>query len=437
MIKDAARPLWGTKRAARTDATVERSLHEAGMVNVAGSLSAPGRGAASVNLGDCVRLVLMATPEKPGGSLWAQVSELLETTDKASSFGNQSIKMTSVTVFLKHQKDREECERLVSQHFGSHSPVVNYVFQPPGSGALVAMEAWGIGGRDIRIEHHEPHVMSVDYDSMRWIYCGGIHVPFGASGAHHQTNCALDATRRALESVGASFEDVVRTWFYLGDITAAEGDNQRYQEMNRARTDFYSEICFGRFLGGGHQLESGFPASTGIGMESKDLVIGCIAMQTQRRDVRLLTLENPQQTPAYTYHPRYSPKSPKFSRAMALVLGDYTTTWISGTASIVNSESVFTGDIVRQTEQTIDNIERLIAPANYAGHGAPGAGATLGDLAKVRVYIKRPEDYVRCKAVCQRRFGNIPAIYVFADVCRPELLVEIEGVAFSRNRPAC
>lgn len=436
MIKDAAHPLWGTKRAAKTNAIVQRSLHKAGMVSVAGSLSAPGRAVASVDLGDCVRSVLMANPAKPGGSLWAQMSELLETTDKAANLGNQSMKMTSVTIFLKHQKDREECERLVRQHFGSRSPVVNYVFQPPGSGALVAMEAWGIGGRDVRIEHHGPHLMTVDYDSVRWIYCGGIRVPSGASGAHHQTNCALDAVRRALESVGAGFEHVVRTWFYLGDITAPEGDNQRYQEMNRARTDFYSEICFGRFPGGEHQLDSGFPASTGIGMESKDIVIGSIALQTQRQDVRLLTLENPHQTPAYTYHPRYSPKSPKFSRAMALVLGDYTTTWISGTASIVNSESVFPGDIVRQTEQTINNIERLIAPANYAGHGAPRAGANLGDLAKVRVYIKRPEDYDRCKAVCEQRFGNVPAIYVFADICRPELLVEIEGVAFSRNRPS-
>jgi enamine deaminase RidA (YjgF/YER057c/UK114 family) len=117
---------------------------------------------------------------------------------------------------------------------------------------------------------------------------------------------------------------------------------------------------------------------------------------------------------------------------MALILGNYVTTWISGTASIVNSESLHPGDINRQTEQTIDNIEKLIASSNFELHGVKGAGATLRDLAKLRVYLKRPEDYAQCKAVCEHRFGSIPILYAVADVCRPELLVEIEGVAFSR-----
>ena len=49
--------------------------------------------------------------------------------------------------------------------------------------------------------------------------------------------------------------------------------------------------------------------------------------------------QNPQQTPAYAYHPRYSPQSPKFSRAVALVSPEHTTTWLSGTASVVHSLS--------------------------------------------------------------------------------------------------
>ena len=117
---------------------------------------------------------------------------------------------------------------------------------------------------------------------------------------------------------------------------------------------------------------------------------------------------------------------------MALVLGDYVTTGISGTASIVNSESCHVGDLEKQTSQTIDNIERLIAADNFAAHGMAGAGAGLHDLAKIRVYLKRSEDLTRCQAVCRRRFGDVPAIYAVADICRPELLVEIEGVAFSR-----
>ncbi len=117
---------------------------------------------------------------------------------------------------------------------------------------------------------------------------------------------------------------------------------------------------------------------------------------------------------------------------MAIAIGDYLTTWISGTASILNSETVHAGDIERQTHQTIDNIQRLIAAENFARHGANGAGAELSDLAKVRVYVKHLEDFEKCRAICHQRLGDLPTIYARADVCRSDLLVEIEGVAFSR-----
>jgi enamine deaminase RidA (YjgF/YER057c/UK114 family) len=111
------------------------------------------------------------------------------------------------------------------------------------------------------------------------------------------------------------------------------------------------------------------------------------------------------------------------------------TIWVSGTASILDSETVHPGDVEKQTEQTIDNIERLISPENLQRHGLAGAGAKLTDLAKIRVYVKRQEDYEKCREVCQRRFGALPSIYAQADVCRSELLVEIEGVAFSTVSP--
>ena len=156
-----------------------------------------------------------------------------------------------------------------------------------------------------------------------------------------------------------------------------------------------------------------------------------MALDSRRPDVFLLPLENPQQTPAYDYQATYSTHSPKFSRAMAVVQGHFVATLMSGTASILNSRTCHPGDIVRQTEQTIENIERLIAPENFARHSLPGTGATLKDIAKLRVYVKRQEDYEPCRAVCERRLPRVPAIYLQADVCRPELLMEIEAVAFS------
>jgi enamine deaminase RidA (YjgF/YER057c/UK114 family) len=251
-------------------------------------------------------------------------------------------------------------------------------------------------------------------------------------GVYAQTLDVLGRLRAALAGAGSSFQRVVRTWFYLGGITAPEAGVQRYQELNRARTDFYHDIPFHGSLLAPNAPGVVYPASTGIGMSGIGLVASCLALETSREDVFLLPLENPKQTPAYAYHPKYSPKSPKFSRAVALILGNYVTTWVSGTASIVDSESRHLGDPEKQTARTIDNIERLIAADNFALHGLQGAGANLRDLAKIRVYLKRPEDLPKCRAVCERRFGAVPVIYAVADICRPELLVEIEGVAFSR-----
>ena len=183
----------------------------------------------------------------------------------------------------------------------------------------------------------------------------------------------------------------------------------------------------------GHAI---YPASTGIGTLEHGLVTTSLSVQTDREDVEILSLENPQQTSAFDYPKEYSIKSPKFARAMAIRIGDHLTTWVSGTASIVNSETVHIGDAAGQTEQTLDNIEKLISAENFARQGWADAGATLADLAKIRVYVKHLEDYQKCREVCERRLGQIPAIYAQADVCRPDLLVEIEGVAFSQLRKA-
>jgi len=76
----------------------------------------------------------------------------------------------------------------------------------------------------------------------------------------------------------------------------------------------------------------------------------------------------------------------------------------------------------------------LIAADNFRGHGLDGFGATLGDLALARVYLKRHEDYAQARAICEERLGELPTIYAVGDICRPELLVEIEGMAFSRRQ---
>ncbi|PWU15908.1 MAG: dioxygenase [Verrucomicrobia bacterium] len=438
-----------------------------------------------VHLGDSARLALMLEPSGRG-PFRSQAQDVLSLLSNALQEQSRPMSVVNQTVFLRRAEDQKLCEHILSDFYGPHQPATNFLFQAPCSGAALAMEAWAIGGESVRVEHYSPQVLAVSYDRVRFIYCAGIKPASGLTSRKVYPGVlnALESLDHALRQAGSRFEHIVRLWYYLGGVTAPEGRLQRYFELNRARTDFYRNIPFGgAFVAkrNGHPLERGqlvranrrsadilvrskrgelklarksitrntfeagcgqecprsasaiYPASTGIGMQGRQLIVSCIALETSRPDLVLVPLENPHQTPPCLYPPRYSPESPKFARATAMSLGDYVTTWISGTASVLNSESCHAGDIAKQTEQTIDNIERLIAPANFKQHGLLGAGATLRDLAKVRVYLKRQKDFSACQAICQRRFGNVPAIYAIADVCRPELLVEIEGVAFSKR----
>lgn len=384
-----------------------------------------------IELGDCVRLALMITP-RGRGAFREQALEALARLQTVLQQESARMVVTTQTVFLRDARGQAEFEQLLVSHVSDPLPLTQYVSQPPADGAALAIEVWAIGGESVRIERW-PHTLAVSYGGARWIYCGGIEALETVAGVYGQTMETLERAQKLLADAGAGFERVVRTWFYLGNITAPDGPVQRYQELNRARSDFYGRVQFRTLRMNGSGRHDAFPASTGIGMSGTGLGLNCIALDVGNRDASLLPLENPRQTPAYAYQVHYSPQSPKFSRAMALVQGGRVTTWISGTASIVDSESRHPGDAVRQTEQTIDNIERLIAPENFGLHGVSGAGARLADMAKLRVYLKRPRDLAAIRAVCERRFGPMPVVYSIADICRPELLVEIEGIAFSNR----
>ena len=159
-------------------------------------------------------------------------------------------------------------------------------------------------------------------------------------------------------------------------------------------------------------------------------MMSCLALATDRPDVLRLPLENPRQIAAHDYDHRYGPQSPKFSRAMAIVSDGAAVVLVSGTASIIDSESHHVGDVAAQTRETLDNIAALISADNFRRHGQAGLGATLDDMAFLRVYVKRKEDYAVVRDACRARLGDVPVVYTVADLCRPELLVEIEGIAF-------
>lgn len=405
-----------------------------------GQVFTPGAAAGAehslIELGGAKQSVLMFTP-RGRGAFREQADEALSVVDKTLKEQPQPMSIVTQTIFLSDWDCQAECEQVLAARYGRRLPVRNYVVQPPCSGAALAIEVWAVGGDGVLVERLGDKALVVSYGGLRWVHCAGITPAPAEKSAYTQTLDTLNQMRATLERAGTGFESVVRTWFYLGDITGPEIKNKdtlRYEELNRARTDFFCGIRFYPSVLRSGDHGKAYPSSTGIGMGGGGLVTSCLSFETMRDDMFLLPLENPLQKPACDYG--CSLQSPKFSRAMALLSGDALMVWISGTASIIDEESRYLNDIEKQTERVIDNIGKLISRENFALHGVDGAGASLRDLASVRVYVKHIEDFDKCRAVCERRLAGVPAIYTVADVCRPELLVEIEGVAFSKRLPA-
>jgi len=387
-----------------------------------------------VKFGKVRRVAMMVTPQC-GGDFKDEAWEALSTLRAILRQQGEPMEVTMQTVFLRSREDVPVAELLFEACYGEKMPLTLFVVQPPCAGRGIAIEAWAVGTTHAKVNYHDDHLVTVEYDGLRWIYASGGSLHREGRTAYDQSLEGFQNLRSALNRGGVPFEDVVRTWLYQGCITEEVDGVERYRELNRARTDFFADIPFDKrpIITGlnGHAI---YPASTGIGTLCHGLITACMALQTERKDVFLLQLENPLQTSAFDYPKEYSIKSPKFARAMAVRAGEDVTIWISGTASIVNAETVHQGDAAQQTEQTLTNIEQLISGENFARLGWKDAGATLGDLAKIHVYVKHATDYEKVRAVCERRLGRLPAIYAVADVCRPDLLVEIEGVAFSRVR---
>ncbi len=396
-------------------------------------VSQAGIGYSVVGLND-VRHVFAAAAPRGGASFAEQVNDALRTIEAVIQEEGTRGSIVHQAVFMADPGQIEECHRIMRAFYGRELPATSYILQPPCDGKLVAIEALGVGqGKgEVDIERVNEQLVTVRHNGISWIHCAQVIPQQPADGVYEDATAAFNQIQHHFHSVGIRFDQVIRTWLYLGGIVDAEGPTQRYKELNRARTDFYRDIPFLKDLPPANRPGTAYPASTGIGANGRGIMMSAIALATERQDILAVPLENPRQTSAYDYAAQYSPKSPKFSRAMALSCGVYATIFISGTASITHAETRHVGDVVAQTQETIDNIAALIAEDNLARHGLPGLGTSLDGLALARVYLKRQEDYPKARAACEQRWGELPTIYAVADVCRPELLVEIEGIAFSQ-----
>ena len=209
-----------------------------------------------------------------------------------------------------------------------------------------------------------------------------------------------------------NYPHLLRIWNYLPDINRDSHGIERYRQFNSARQD--------ALRASGRALSGNVPAASALGAPpDSPLVVYFLAARTPPAFV-----ENPRQVSAYHYPLEYGTHSPVFSRATLLRQPGSLTLFISGTASIVGHRSLHVGDSAAQTRETLTNIEALLGEANRV---APGAHFSLGSLA-CKVYVRRPADLPLIQAELSSALGEgARAVYLQADICRQNLLVEIEA----------
>jgi len=203
-----------------------------------------------------------------------------------------------------------------------------------------------------------------------------------------------------------------RIWNYLPNINQGQGDNEVYKRFCTGRLRAFEHLAI---------APTHFPAASALGHHGRGAVIYVFASA-----LTPVHYKNQRQVNAYEYPRQYGISSPSFARATALSFSDTSHLFISGTASIVGHETVHQGDLIKQLEVTSQNIEYLLASANadHAKHNHhPGDFA----LNTFKVYIRHAHHVAPAKAWLHKHYPHVDTILTLADVCRAELLVEIEG----------
>ena len=213
-----------------------------------------------------------------------------------------------------------------------------------------------------------------------------------------QTKSVYSKALRILGNLGLTFSNTLRTWLFASDILSW------YDQLNQARNEFFeTHGVYDRLV----------PASTGIGLDNPSdalLTTQFLAVEPLSDEVTIQQAASPLQNSAMDY------KS-AFSRAVTLTAPDHCRLSISGTASIDKSgKTVFLDDIDAQIDLTMRVVEAILQEA----------GMEWSDTACAQAYFKHAKDFGRFDAYCRTHLVQLPVVKLQADVCRDDLLFELE-----------
>jgi len=336
--------------------------------------------------------------------------------------------------FDSYMKTAREIGKTIKDAFDKQCPAYSISVHPPEKPWKVVAEAGytDIDPSDVVTNfcNSIPYVVCTT-DAGKEVWAGGLGSGLFQSDTRQAAESAFDQMKEILDAEGMSFDNIVRQWNYIGNILEIKNEFQNYQVFNEVRSEYYHK----------YRTVHGYPSATGIGMKHGGVVIDFCAIKANDA-VTVKPINNPNQVNAYEYgqqvlkglpitgttvkHP------PQFERALLLSRKVKSTLFISGTASIIGQDTIGIDDIEKQTRITIENISKLADPKRFE-QLVSGDDMEWGNYILVRVYIKKQEYFSRVKALCAELFPETTMVFVESDVCRDNLLVEIEAEFLINN----
>lgn len=301
----------------------------------------------------------------------------------------------------------------IDQLYTNHQPVISYVSQPSLNGGLTLEVHSYQADEDDCITFHSsnglPYILLKNSDG-RFLFAGGFHSDVLNFNIQQQSVEIFRLVSEVLRKENFPIENIIRQWNYIEQITGFDGTNQHYQMFNNVRSNFYNQAIW----------TTGYPAATGIGTNLGGVLVDIDAAVFTRPECFTTPIDNKLQVTAHAYSSQVlevaheQKATPKFERAKSMTFNDQKLIYISGTAAIRGEESLSGAGLEQQLHITMENIAQLTGNA---------------DIKMLRVYLKEKSHYQEASELLNKYRLNIPISYMCADVCRDELLIEIEGIA--------
>lgn len=348
-------------------------------------------------------------------------------------------RQTGVTVRLVFFGNPSDCEeylahlriiaKLVNHNFGNRPPVFSYVAQPPLEGCRIVMEAFEIKpGSDTQLIYKRRENLSyitVESAKMKMLFLGGVRADSMGLNIKKQSDQVFSKLEDIFHVEELPVSSIIRQWNYIEQIIKTNDGHQNYQDFNDSRSLFYNKTTW----------DNGYPAATGVGTYCAGILIDLEALHPANSDGEIIPLNNSLQVPAHAYSPCVlvgdentgRKTTPKFERAKLILSGQRGLIYISGTAAIRGEMSLKDVGVEEQTRITLENVEHLISKNTLTDAGIEGVADV--ELCSLRIYLKEEHFYEKSKKIIDKEYARVPSVYLKSDLCRDELLVEIEGLA--------